>query len=266
MSKLFEFMNDNRRKIPLVIIQILRDAPREGSSPFGRLFPKDWSTRPGGKSVRHIFTHELQRLIASGVIEAMRTEPLGEQGAQRAMTRYRLSEAFHNIQSAIGFSVSEHLLRDGGSLVVRPVFGAPHTRPIDVFAVMPFRGDLDGVYAAICAASKALKLTPARGDDVFGSAQVVHDVWSNICSAKAVVCDCTGKNANVFYELGVAHSVGRPVTLIAQNSADIPFDLRHWRYLIYENTPAGLKKLKMNLVPFLKSDVAHQRDELFKHL
>jgi hypothetical protein len=43
----------------------------------------------------------------------------------------------------------------------------------------------------------------------------------------------------VFYEIGIAHSLGREVILITQSEQDIPFDLRHLRYIRYLNNAEG---------------------------
>jgi hypothetical protein len=47
-------------------------------------------------------------------------------------------------------------------------------------------------------------LTVARADDFFTADSVVREVWNAIFHAKAVVADCTGRNPNVFYEIGLA--------------------------------------------------------------
>jgi hypothetical protein len=62
-----------------------------------------------------------------------------------------------------------------------------------------------------------------------------------------VICDLTGKNANVFYEAGIAHALGQDVILIAQHETDIPFDLRHIRYVKYLNNEEGLRVLADNV-------------------
>jgi hypothetical protein len=64
-----------------------------------------------------------------------------------------------------------------------------------------------------------------------------------IAQAKVVVCDCTGKNPNVFYEIGIAHTLGKDVILITQSKDDIPFDLRHLRYVEYMRNKEGLRDL-----------------------
>jgi len=58
-----------------------------------------------------------------------------------------------------------------------------------------------------------------------------------------VVCDCSGRNPNVFYEIGIAHSLGKDVILITRSADDIPFDLRHLRYVSYLPNTEGLEAL-----------------------
>ena len=63
-----------------------------------------------------------------------------------------------------------------------------------------------------------------------------------IARSKVVVCDLTGRNANVFYETGIAHALGREVVLITQSEHDIPFDLAHHRYVKYLGNAEGARK------------------------
>lgn len=66
------------------------------------------------------------------------------------------------------------------------------------------------------------------------------DIWKMIQEAKVLVAELTEKNANVFYELGLAHALGKPVVLIADNLGDVPFDLQSLRVIIYnKNDPAS---------------------------
>jgi hypothetical protein len=77
--------------------------------------------------------------------------------------------------------------------------------------------------------------------------QVMQDIVSLICQAGVVVADCSGRNPNVFYEAGIAHTLGREVILIAQNIDDVPFDLRHLRVLTYLPNQQGLDELTAKL-------------------
>jgi len=67
-----------------------------------------------------------------------------------------------------------------------------------------------------------------------------------------IVADCTGKNPNVFYELGIAHTLGKPVIIITQSARRYPFDIKHIRYIQYEYTPGGLKSFEKKLAEFLR--------------
>lgn len=72
----------------------------------------------------------------------------------------------------------------------------------------------------------------------------MEDIWSSIFHCEVCIADCTGKNPNVFYEIGIAHTLGRKCILITQTMDDMPFDVQHYRVIPYETTPSGLNKLK----------------------
>lgn len=86
-----------------------------------------------------------------------------------------------------------------------------------------------------------------RGDDVFGSNVIMDDIRESINRARLIIADLTGRNANVFYEVGIAHTLNKSVLLLAQSIEDVPFDLRHRRVLLYDYSPKGCKKLEKDL-------------------
>lgn len=51
----------------------------------------------------------------------------------------------------------------------------------------------------------------------------------------------------MFYELGMAHAIGKDVIVITQSADDVPFDIRHLRYLQYEYTPRGVAEFERRL-------------------
>ncbi|RYZ69557.1 MAG: hypothetical protein EOP09_07475 [Proteobacteria bacterium] len=113
--------------------------------------------------------------------------------------------------------------------------------------MMPFSTDLNPVYRTIKAAARDADFALGRADNIWEDQVVIEDVFSMIYRSRVVVCDFTGRNPNVFYEAGIAHTLGRDVIPIVQNKEDIPFDIRHHRYLEYKNTRSGLKVLKNRL-------------------
>ena len=120
--------------------------------------------------------------------------------------------------------------------------------PLEHVAVMmPFEADFDAVHETIKAACGDLNLSTLRVDEIYGPAKIMDDVFSTIAQSQAVVSDLTGKNPNVLYETGLAHALDRTVVTIVQNKHDVPFDLRHIRFLEYLRNSEGLGQLRMEL-------------------
>lgn len=124
---------------------------------------------------------------------------------------------------------------------------AAATGPLRCFVVMPF-GDrnLQDLYTYYMKPTleERCGLLVERGDDPFGSNVVMDDIRSSIDAADFIVADLTGRNANVFYEVGICHALEKPVLLLAQSMEDVPFDLRHRRILLYSITPGGCRQLE----------------------
>ncbi|MCC6574158.1 MAG: hypothetical protein IT462_10220 [Planctomycetes bacterium] len=123
------------------------------------------------------------------------------------------------------------------------------------FVMMPFGGWNDAYYKEVYVpAVKEAGFEPVRGDEVFSSGSVVEQIWEQIEKAKVLLADLTGKNPNVFYELGLAHAARKPVVFTSGSLDDVPFDLRHLRMIIYETRePNWNAKLKASITAFLKS-------------
>lgn len=116
-----------------------------------------------------------------------------------------------------------------------------------IAVMMPFDGAFDPVYEAIRAAVIDVGLICQRADDIWVSDHVMEDVIGLLWSAQVVIADLTSTNANVLYETGIAHALGRETIQIAQNPEDIPFDLGALRSVQYDTTPSGLGALQGKL-------------------
>lgn len=122
------------------------------------------------------------------------------------------------------------------------------------FTIMPFGGWLDDYYATIYRpAIEATGLEAHRADDLFRPSTIVTDIWSYTKKAKLLLADLTGKNPNVFYELGLAHALAKPAILIAESMDEIPFDLRALRIIVYDkNAPDWGKLLRQKVEASIK--------------
>jgi hypothetical protein len=170
--------------------------------------------------------------------------------------RYEASPNWPRIQGALGLSLTQCARMGPASLVVSPQFGAPDklAKPIDVFVLMPFTEKLRPVWEDhIKKVVEAMGLTVKRADDFFTAHSIMADVWDAICGTRVIIADCTGRNPNVFYEIGVAHTIGKPVILTTQSADDVPFDLRHLRYIEYEYTPPGMGRFEATLTETLRN-------------
>ena len=131
----------------------------------------------------------------------------------------------------------------------RPV--APE-RPGTCFLVMPFADTFAPVHRAIVRALESADggFRCRRADEFFGGHQVMEDILREIGTSELIVADVTGRNPNVFYELGIAHMVksAARVLLITQRVDDIPFDLRAYRHIVYTHSQRGLEKLRSDLI------------------
>lgn len=139
---------------------------------------------------------------------------------------------------------------------IKPTIFKLSDEPIDaklVTVMMPFDAGFNGVFSALQSAVSATNMRCLRADDIWDDDVIIQDVVKLIGTARVVICDLTGKNANVFYEAGIAHTLGQDVILIAQHESDIPFDLRHIRYIKYLPNGEGLSELAEKVSRRLKS-------------
>lgn len=104
------------------------------------------------------------------------------------------------------------------------------------FVMMPFAPPLGNYYSQLYEpAIRKAGLNPVRADnDIFGTGKIIDQIWSGISSAKVLLAELTSRNPNVYYELGLAHALKKPVVLISSNEEDVPFDLQHIRVIYYD--------------------------------
>lgn len=142
------------------------------------------------------------------------------------------------------------------------------TTPTDTcFVMMPFGAPLGDYYAKIYEpAIRKAGLNPIRADaDIFGAGKIIDQIWVGISAAKVLVAELTMKNPNVFYELGLAHALEKPVVLVSSNENDVPFDLQHIRVIYYDvRDPFWGQKLLDKVAENILSAIKTPEEAIFK--
>jgi len=127
--------------------------------------------------------------------------------------------------------------------------------PIDptlVSVMMPFTREFDGMLEAVRAGSREVGLVCRNASEVWDHDEIIQDIFALIYRSRVVVCDFTTQNPNVFYEAGIAHTLGKHVIPITQDIDALPFDLRHRRALVYAADNAGLDELRVKIAKRLR--------------
>jgi hypothetical protein len=123
------------------------------------------------------------------------------------------------------------------------------------FILMPFGDWFDRYFKEIYVpATKDAGFEPLRADELFSAGAVMEQIWTQIRKAKILLADLTGKNPNVFYELGLAHALRKPVVFVAADIEDVPFDVRHLRVVVYDiREPNWSEKLRREITTYLSN-------------
>ncbi len=103
------------------------------------------------------------------------------------------------------------------------------------FVIMPFDDPYDAYYGAIFRpALIEIGYSVSRADELRRPRPIILDIHEQILDADVIVCELSNKNPNVFYELGLAHAIGKPVVLVSHEPDEIPFDVSHIRAVTYD--------------------------------
>lgn len=119
---------------------------------------------------------------------------------------------------------------------------------MNAFVIMSFKEEYDQVYhQAIRPALAELGYDCKRADDSLAPKNISAELVQDIINADVVIADISEPSPNVFYELGVSHSVGNKTIIITSRVEAIPFDIKTFRCLAYEPSRDRLRLLKSDL-------------------
>jgi hypothetical protein len=123
-----------------------------------------------------------------------------------------------------------------------------------VFVAMQFGQPFDTLYQEVInPGARSLGLDVIRIDEMAGPGIIFEDIKHQIAEAKIVIAEITAPNQNVFYELGYAHALNKPTILLAQRGKELPFDIRSYRVIFYDDSIGGKPALERNLQKHLEA-------------
>jgi len=120
-----------------------------------------------------------------------------------------------------------------------------------VFVLTPFNDNYRHIYITIREVCGKLNLNCIRGDEEYIPNEIFPEMIKQIIKSRLIIANITGRNPNVMYELGVAHALGKPTIVIAQDFTDIPFDLNNKRIIIYKNEMELQRRLENSITDML---------------
>ena len=97
--------------------------------------------------------------------------------------------------------------------------------PNTVFIIMSFKKEFDELYNVYRAVCKKFGFKAVRTDKVLSLDKILPRILQGIRHSAFVIADVTETSPNVFYEIGFAEGLGRPVIATAKENTKLPFDL-----------------------------------------
>ena len=127
---------------------------------------------------------------------------------------------------------------------------------------MPFDLGFTDIYKfGIKQTAEEYGVVAERVDEQHFSETILERVYRQIENSDFIIAEMTGKNPNVFYEVGYAHAKGKLCALITQSASDIPFDLKHHPHVVYDGTIANLRELLGPKIEWMKQETAKKKSE-----
>ncbi len=128
------------------------------------------------------------------------------------------------------------------------------------FVIMSFSPEYEPVYHQIIKpAAETLGLKVLRADDIYSPGVITEQIKAAIYQSVICIADVTGTNPNVLYEVGIAHTLGKPTILLTQSEEKIPFDLKAFRVVFYDSSRDKITRAKDNLVAILQEILGKKR-------
>jgi hypothetical protein len=124
--------------------------------------------------------------------------------------------------------------------------------PRAVFTIMPFTDEHRDVYDAVDTVCRELGLTATRTDLEETGERIIPRIVEGIRYSAFAVADISASRPNVFYEIGLADGMNKPIIITARESTDLPFDIVDVPVLFWSDQQDLEEKLRRRMPVILK--------------
>lgn len=102
-----------------------------------------------------------------------------------------------------------------------------------IFVLTPFNERERSTFTTISKVCERFGLRAVRGDEEFTDGDILPHIVRLIGRSRFVIANVTGRNPNVYYELGIAHAMGKHTIIVSRTLDDATFDISSKRIVIF---------------------------------
>lgn len=108
-------------------------------------------------------------------------------------------------------------------------------------------GSADIYFSVIKSVCGEFDVSAIRADEIYGPGVIIGDIVEQVVTAQVMIADISTPNPNVYFEIGYALAMRKPIVLLAKKNTALPFDVSGFRVLFYEDSIAGKAKVESGL-------------------
>lgn len=212
-------------------------------------------------------------ILSKGLTDQQRTEVLGKNdltkyvgGAKRDWEIFGAFSLYYKERNDLTFvldiyrriQATQSFYRDIGVEMTKLSYFIEHhnlsklvenREKITVFVMLPFTEENKATYEiAIKPALEEIGCTVEYADEANLVDPIIDTIFKKIAESTFLIGDTTGRNPNVFYEIGYAHALGKSVILLVQDSKEIPFNLSGFPHIVYSPKSRNALKEKLRTI------------------
>lgn len=165
----------------------------------------------------------------------------------------------HSVEELVD-SIDEGLSKNTGRIGdeimwIDPIFKAREltVNPEESFYIMHFSSKREKIFKLLrdhLDDKFNINLVKSGNETFSFNKTIMESIWTHINTSKFVIADISDQNPNVFYELGICHTLGKPVISICDKKSleedyqnKYPFDISALPVLSYSDELGGEKDL-----------------------